>query len=145
MITIRFAQPKDEATWCELWDGYCRFYQTQLAEEITQQTWQRILSPNSSLFCRMILVKNKPVGFALYVLHEGSWVTKPICYLEDLFVTPEHRGKGLGKALLDDLFTLSKQSDWSRIYWFTQKNNPARALYDQYATTDDFVRYQKNL
>ena len=82
-------------------------------------------------------------GFTVSVLHPGSWTLTPICYLEDLFVDPEARGQGLGRALIDDLITMARNHGWSKIYWHTrQSNETARRLYDRYVEADDFVRYR---
>ena len=82
-------------------------------------------------------------GFALSVLHAGTWTTAPVCYLEDLFVAPEHRGRGIGEALVRDLVGLATTNGWSRIYWHTQAGNKkARSVYDRFTKADDFVRYR---
>lgn len=49
---------------------------------------QRMLDVNSSVLGRVAVVDDAVVGFAICVLHEGTRVTTPICYLEDLFVDP---------------------------------------------------------
>lgn len=145
MLSIRDALPEDESAWRELWAGYCAFYQTEVSEEITCATWRRILDPQSSIGCRLVLEAKQVIGFATHVLHEGTWVTRPICYLEDLFVTPASRGQGAGQALIDDLLQLARQHGWSRLYWHTRQDNPARVLYDRFNAADDFVRYRLDL
>jgi GNAT superfamily N-acetyltransferase len=65
-----------------------------------------------------------------------------VCYLEDLFVDPDRRGAGVGKALLEWLRNAMRAEGWARLYWVTHKDNAdARALYDQFTKADDFVRY----
>jgi GNAT superfamily N-acetyltransferase len=77
------------------------------------------------------------------VLHAGTWTEQPICYLEDLFVDPTLRGKGIGEALIDDLVAQAKERGWSRLYWHTRGDNAvARRLYNKFAAADDFVRYR---
>lgn len=85
------------------------------------------------------------VGFSISVLHEGTWVAAPVCYLEDLFVAPACRGAGVGRALIEDLVRLGKEKGWSRLYWHTRHDNPARRLYDGFVEADDFVRYRMDL
>ncbi|VDZ88983.1 N-acetyltransferase GCN5 [Lelliottia amnigena] len=92
--------------------------------------------------CRVAETEGKAIGFALCVLHEGTWTTAPICYLEDLYVDADARGMGAGKALLDALQSEGKREGWSMLYWMTRQENPARRLYDRYAGVDDFVRYR---
>ena len=80
------------------------------------------------------------------MLHPTSWTLTPACYLEDLFVDPDMRGNGIGRALIDDLVRLGRDNGWSRIYWHTrQSNEAARRLYDKFAEADDFVRYRLSL
>jgi GNAT superfamily N-acetyltransferase len=142
MISIRDPQPNDESAWRELWHGYNAFYQTELPEQVTAATWRRILDPTSALFCRLAFVDEHVVGFANCVLHEGTWVTTPICYLEDLFVAPGSRGAGIGRTLLADLVDLAQASGWSRLYWHTSATNPARKLYDEFIPAGDTVHYR---
>ncbi|MFP8516910.1 GNAT family N-acetyltransferase [Enterobacter hormaechei] len=66
-------------------------------------------------------------------------------YLEDLFVDAAERGAGAGKALIDALIDEGKREGWSKLYWVTRMNNPARKLYDHYGEADDYVRYRISL
>lgn len=141
-IAIRDAKPADEADWRRLWAGYNAFYETVVPPEVTSRTWQRILDPGSSITSRIAEHDGKVVGFTNHVVHEGTWVTGPICYLEDLFVDPTCRRKGIGRRLINDLVARGKERGWSRLYWVTRQNNPARHLYDEFIKADDFVRYQ---
>src|SRR3984957_8300238 len=132
----------DEAAWRELWSGYNAFYETTVPEAVTARTWQRILDPAAPIFGRLAVVNDDVAGFSISVLHEGTWVVAPICYLEDLFVSPKIRGQGLGRMLIADLVDRAKSKGWSRLYWHTRENNPARRLYDEFSKADDFVRYR---
>jgi GNAT superfamily N-acetyltransferase len=138
---IRNAEAADEASWRELWAGYNAFYQARVPTHVTAETWRRILDPTSTIASRLAVLDATVVGFATHLLHEGTWTTTPICYLEDLFVDPGRRGAGIGRALIKDLLDLARDSGWSRVYWHTQSGNPARKLYDEFIRADDFVRY----
>ncbi len=85
------------------------------------------------------------VGFAICVLHEGTWVTTPICYLEDLFVDPAFRGQGIARTMIKSLQSEGADKGWSRLYWHTRRDNPARHLYDEFTPADDYVRYRITL
>jgi GNAT superfamily N-acetyltransferase len=82
-------------------------------------------------------------GFSVSLLHEGTWVIAPVCYLEDLFVAPGFRGRGIGRMLIQDLVDRARNDGWSRLYWHTRADNPARRLYDEFANADDFIRYKR--
>ena len=142
MIKVREARADDYDTWLTMWKGYLSFYGTELDEAVTQATWRRVLSPDSGLFCRLAETEQGVVGFAICVLHEGTWVIQPLCYLEDLFVDASARGQGAGRALIDAIIAEARDKGWSKVYWVTQEGNPARALYDTFAMADDYVRYR---
>lgn len=73
---------------------------------------------------------NKPVGFALFFHNYSTFVGKPGIYLEDLFVQPEMRGKGIGKKLFMELITIAKDRDCGRIEWSVLNwNTPAIDFY----------------
>lgn len=95
---------------------------------------------------RVAEVDGVVMGFALCLTHEGTWTRSPDCYLEDLFVDADARGKGVGRALLDDLVALSKARGWTRLYWHTNETNAtARKLYDRYVESDGHIRYRITL
>ena len=145
-LVIHDPAPDDEGAWRVLWARYCAFYEKSVPEAVTAGTWARILTPGSPLFGRIAQWKGDVVGFTVSILHQGSWTLDPICYLEDLFVAPSARGRGIGRALIADLLGRAKERGWSRLYWHTRESNaPARRLYNEFATADDFVRYRLNL
>jgi len=140
--TIRSALPSDEAAWRNLWRGYCDFYGANVADAVTDRTWKRILDPDSAIMCVVAEVEGKVYGFANCVVHENTWETQPVCYLEDLFVLPSARMRGIGRALVEWLRNSMRAEGWARLYWTThQDNHEARKLYDQFAQADGFVRY----
>ena len=62
-------------------------------------------------------IAGKTVGFALFIPNYSTFLTKPGIYLEDLFVLPEHRRQGIGKAMLSYLGKLVKERDAGRLEW----------------------------
>ena len=139
---IRDPAPADEPAWRELWSQYNDFYEKRVPEAVTAHTWRRMLDPASPIFSRLATVDGAVIGFSSSVLHEITWSIAPACYLEDLFVAPAFRGRGIGRMLIADLLDRAKSSGWSRLYWNTRAGNPARRLYDEFVQADDFVRYR---
>ena len=143
-MKIRKAEPRDEPRWRELWDGYTRFYEREPNEAITRHTWSRIHDPKSPV--ESIVIEDETgrvIGIANYLLHENTSALKPVCYLQDLFVDPEARAHGAGKAMIDWLVAEMKRNGWSRLYWATKENNyRARGLYDKFTPHSGFLRYQ---
>jgi GNAT superfamily N-acetyltransferase len=62
-------------------------------------------------------VGGEVVAFALFFTNFSTFLAKPGLYLEDLYVMPEHRGRGLGRALLEHLGALAVQRDYGRFEW----------------------------
>ena len=145
-VTIRDARPEDEARWRALWADYLAFYEVAVDADITDSTWRRVFDPASAIFMRVAEVDGAVAGFSLSLTHEGTWIHGKDCYLEDLFVDQSIRGKGIGRALLDDLVDLCRTNGWSRLYWHTSESNTrARALYDSYVESDGHIRYRINI
>jgi GNAT superfamily N-acetyltransferase len=72
----------------------------------------------------------EPVGFAVYFFNFSTWLGRPGLYLEDLFVRPEARGKGYGKALLVRLAQIAQARGCGRMEWAVLDwNEPAIAFY----------------
>lgn len=146
MTFVRDIREADAQDWRRLWAGYNDFYQASVPTEVTEHTLRRLLDPASNLIGRIAEIDKRIAGFSVSVLHDSSWTTSPICYLEDLFVDPTLRGGGVGRALIQDLIDLGRMHGWSRLYWVTRANNErARRLYDLFVEADDFVRYQLTL
>jgi GNAT superfamily N-acetyltransferase len=143
VVTVRRIEARDEPRWRELWDGYCRFYERDLSEDITRYTWARIMDAAAPVHA--IVAEREDagiIGIANYILHENTWTLTPVCYLEDLYVDPAQRAGGVGRQLIDWLVAEMKARGWSRLYWNTKENNyRARGLYDKYTPRDAFVRY----
>jgi len=143
-MKIRRAEARDEPRWRELWDGYTRFYEREPNEAITRHTWARILDAGSPVMA--IVAEDETgrvVGIANYLLHENTSALAQNCYLQDLFVDPQVRASGTGKAMIDWLIEEMKRQGWARLYWATKETNyRARGLYDKYTPHSGFLRYQ---
>lgn len=76
-----------------------------------------LFANNPLLFCEIAEWQSEPVGFAVWFLNFSTFSGRPGIYLEDLFVRPAHRGKGIGKALLAYLAKACVANGWSRLQW----------------------------
>ncbi|MFL6578929.1 MAG: GNAT family N-acetyltransferase, partial [Povalibacter sp.] len=66
------------------------------------------------------------------------------CYLEDLFVDPQARGLGAGRALIDAVYRAADAQGATRVYWHTESDNKrAQGLYDQVASVAPFIQYRR--
>jgi len=142
-MILRDAGPGDAAAWRRLWAQYLAFYREDLAAEITDFTWTRLMDPGSALKARLAVEGTDVLGFAIHLHHASTWAMGDDCYLEDLFVGEAARGRGGGRALIADLAQLAAERGWQRLYWHTDQDNArARALYDSIVPSDGHVRYR---
>lgn len=75
---------------------------------------------------------NKIVGQALFLKNFSTFLGKPGIYLEDLYVKPDLRGKGIGKALLDKIISIAKERNYGRVEWSVLDwNEPAIDFYNK--------------
>ncbi|WP_426031997.1 GNAT family N-acetyltransferase [Cypionkella sp. TWP1-2-1b2] len=145
-VQILSATPEHETAWRGLWAQYLAFYNVDLAPEVTANTWARAHDPKSPMRIRLAVEGDKVLGFAVHLHHPSTWVIGEDCYLEDLFVNEAARGKGVGRALIEDLAALAKANGWHRLYWHTDEGNQtARRLYDSIIPSDGHVRYRLKL
>ncbi len=142
-VRIRDIEPGDEAVWRELWAGYLAFYGASLPESTTASTWSRLFDPDVPFGAILASRDGEVIGFANFVLHPFPWSEKPACLLHDLFVRPDVRGGGTGRALIQHLIDRGKHDGWDRVYWLTKGDNAtARRLYDTFSPADGFIRYK---
>ena len=99
-FTIRPPAAGDRARWEPLWQGYLEFYQSSLADEVTELLWQRILDPAHEIRGLVAETDDGLVGLVHFFPHAHTWYAEPVCYLNDLFVSPSLRGGGIGRALI---------------------------------------------
>jgi GNAT superfamily N-acetyltransferase len=143
VIKIRAAQKRDEKAWKALWAEYNAFYGVTIPKRVTNRTWARILDQRSPILGRIAEENGAVIGFANAVIHDGTWATRLIGYLEDLYVAPAARKRGVATALIEDLIRLGRAKKWDRLYWHTQEGNAAaRRVYDRFIKADGFVRYR---
>ncbi|BAU14313.1 acetyltransferase, GNAT family [Leptolyngbya sp. NIES-3755] len=118
MFEIRPATPADVPAIFSLIQALAQY------EKLSHQVTGSIDNLHSHLFgskpfieAIVAVVENKPIAFALFLHNYSTFLTKPGIYLEDLFVLPEYRGQGIGKALLTRLAEIAVERDCGRLEW----------------------------
>ena len=149
-ISIRPAQRRDYQQWRPLWDGYNSFYgregETALEEGITQATWERFFDSSEPVHCLVAETSERLVGLTHFILHRSTTRLRDVCYLQDLFTSPQLRGRGIGRKLILSVYEAARAAGCSRVYWQTQVTNCAgRALYDKLAGHHGFIVYTHEL
>lgn len=88
---------------------------------------------NPAAECLITHVGEVAAGFALYFTNYSTFLAKPGLYLEDLFVKPEFRGRGVGKSLLAHLAALANRRGYGRMEWTVLDwNQPAIEFYESF-------------
>jgi len=135
-VTIRPIAVADKERWLDLYKQYIVFYKSSLPDEQYELTWQRIHS-DFNINGLVAELDGQVVGFAHYIFRPSTWAENDFCYLEDLFTDPAVRGKGVGRALINELHKIAIDRGSKRLYWTTAPDNEtARKLYDKVAITD---------
>ncbi|QXH56567.1 GNAT family N-acetyltransferase [Pseudomonas maumuensis] len=145
-ISLRPVGAHDHAAWRTLWQAYLHFYQTELADEIYQSTWQRLLDPGEPTHSALAWVDGKAVGLVNFIYHRTNWSIQNTCYLQDLYVDSEQRGLGIGRQLIEHVYATAKAADCMRVHWLTHETNAtAISLYEQVADRPGFIQFRKAL
>ena len=149
-IIVRPIQREDYAQWRPLWDGYNAFYgrqgETALAEDITAATWDRFFSADEPVHAFVAVEGNMVVALVHFLFHRSTTRLLDVCYLQDLFTAPSHRGRRIAQRLIQAVYSAARAEGSSRVYWTTQVGNASgRALYDKVASHTGFIIYSKEL
>lgn len=144
-LSIRPLQAGDEAMWKTLWGAYLDFYGASLPPEVYRSTFDRLLSGERAEPHGLIaFAGDVPVGLTHYILHRTCWKVEEACYLQDLFSTPDARGRGVGRALIEAVYAAADAAGAPAVYWLTQEfNYQGRMLYDRIGTKSPFIRYNR--
>lgn len=137
----------DRERWNELWNGYLTFYGQTLTADITQQTWQRLLTPGEGHDgFKAVDEAGRTIGIAHFLFHRSTWTDGWYCYLEDIFIDPGARKCGAASALIAAVEKAARDKGCARVYLATQNSNTtARTLYEKTMTLSPFVQYRKQL
>ena len=144
-VNIRPLRAEDEPAWRSLWTAYLEFYETSVPEDVYQTTFARLLGDDPQDFSCFVAEKDGAlVGLTHYLFHRHAWRLDNICYLQDLYATPETRGTGVGCKLIEAVYDAADEAGACGVYWLTQDfNHTARKLYDRIGKETPFIRYQR--
>ncbi|TBW38194.1 GNAT family N-acetyltransferase [Siculibacillus lacustris] len=142
-VVVRPLVAADRPAWEPLWAAYQRFYEVALPPTTTDLTWSRFLDPAEPMTALGAFDGERLVGIVHAIFHRSCWLPTESCYLQDLFVDPDHRGAGTGGALIAAVAALARARDVPRVHWLTREDNAtARRLYDAVATRSGFIQYR---
>jgi GNAT superfamily N-acetyltransferase len=149
-LLIRAADKNDFAQWKMLWDGYNAFYgrqgPTALPDTVINMTWSRFFDGYEPMQALVAEHSGQLLGLAHFLFHRTTISIESICYLQDLFTVEAARCKGVGRALIEEVYQRAKDAGCSRVYWHTHETNAtAMRLYNKVAEKPGFVVYRKNV
>lgn len=130
-VVIRPAAPED----MELLAGMVRelaiYEKMEEHAKATAEDFRRhLFGPRPSAEAAIAELEDEPIGFALWFISFSTFRGQPGIYLEDLFVRPRYRGRGVGKAILSMLARLAVERDYGRLEWSVLNwNEPAIGFY----------------
>ncbi|HPE47867.1 MAG TPA: GNAT family N-acetyltransferase [Hyphomonas sp.] len=145
MLQIRPLAKSDRETWERLWRAYLAFYHTSVPDSVFDTTFKRLMTDEPyepSAF--VAALGNELVGLVHFLEHRHCWKIENVVYLQDLFVVPEARSTGVGRALIQAVYQIADQSGLGVVYWTTEHtNDTAIRLYDRIASRTKFIKYQR--
>ena len=89
-----------------------------------------LFAERPAAFCHIAEYDGQPAGVAIWFLNYSTWLGNHGLYLEDLFVRPDFRGRGIGLALLAELANICVERGYPRLEWWVLDWNPARGFYE---------------
>lgn len=146
--SIRPAEPDDLPAILGLVHELAVYEKAPDAVEATEADFRAALFPLDhppTAFGHVAVVDGEIVGMAIWYLTFSTWLGSGGIWLEDLFVSPAHRGSGLGKGLLAALAALCAERGYGRLEWWVLKwNTPSIGFYDSIGgqPMDEWLTYR---
>ena len=130
-ITIRNALPSDVKTILNFIQELADYEKEPEAVKATEEDIRcSLFSERANVFGLICESENNPIGFAVYFFNYSTWLGKNGLFLEDLYVTPDSRGLGAGKALMTHLAKMAVEKNCGRFEWnCLDWNQPSRDFY----------------
>jgi GNAT superfamily N-acetyltransferase len=130
-VTIRPATPADVSKILAFIRSLAAYERAPDAVTATEADLLRDgFGPNPYYSCLLAELDGRPAGFAFYFFDYSTWLGRPGIYLEDIFVHPEFRGQGIGKALMQRVAAIAVEKGCARLKWeVLDWNTPAIDFY----------------
>lgn len=105
-VRVRSLEARDKAAWLPLFKAYIEFYKSTVPDDVIEMTWQRLLSGAEGVHIGLVATGegDTPIGIAHVLFHRSTWSASWYCYLEDLFVEPGLRARGVGRKLIEAVY-----------------------------------------
>ena len=130
MLKINHITAQDYDQWYPLWQQNTEF---KVTADVTAHTWDILMREDEKIYGLAAREGSQIVGFLHYIVHPTAGNVKPLCFMQDIFVDPAMRGKGIAKKLLMALSDEGRKQGWARIQWLSEDTNTAaQGLYKNF-------------
>ena len=144
-LKIRPLIAEDRTEWGQMWGDYLSFYETDVAPEIYETTFARLIDSTNPVQNALVAeLDGAAVGIVHYIYHAHNWRAEDVCDLQDLYAKEAVRGQGIGRTLIEAVYGAADANGTPSVYWMTQDfNENARLLYDRIGTLTPFIKYSR--
>ncbi len=149
MFTVNRFQsddPEDRNSYERMWRAYeGHRARAEVKGVMVESNWNAFIAADGRLYAYALRADGVAgaVGFAQYIYHFCTKSVRPECYLSDLYVSEEHRGRGGGGRLVDAVIAECREKNMFRLTWITEQDNrPAQKLYSRYVEGHEWIRYK---
>ena len=142
-LTVRSLLPENYSAWLPLWEQYLAYHGVW-PRQAPPETWPRLMDANEPMYGVGAFTGDRLDGIAHYVVHRHTWFPNDVCFLSDVFTAHEARGQGVGRALVEAVFSRAEIAGIANVYGVTlEGNSTSRILYDKLAERLNLVAYRK--
>jgi GNAT superfamily N-acetyltransferase len=144
-FVLRFAQEEDVGTILFFIQELAKYEKMENEVFATEQLLHTSLFLEHAAEVLLAEFEGKTVGYALFLKNYSAFLGRTGIYLEDLYLVPEARNKGLGKKILAFLAHMAVERNYGRVEWLCLDwNEPSRKFYDKLGakTNDEFIGYR---
>ncbi|PSJ54214.1 GNAT family N-acetyltransferase [Kumtagia ephedrae] len=147
-VMVREPRAEDRDAFLAMWEDFVALAPSEPGNHaMGPLNWERIMGTEHALQCLLAAdADDRPRAFVLFLAFPFTWSRGDVCYLQDIYVCPEARGRGMAQALIARVAEIGRARGWFKIFWMTQSDNfAAQRLYDKVAERKDYIRYDLNL
>lgn len=143
-LTIRRAAAGDEQAWSDLWAAWQSHMGGRVPDDVSSRTWMQIITPGTGIFALLAFVEERALGFANVSATPFAWTGGLILFLQDLYVVPEARGRGLGRSLLQAVYDETDAMGAAQVFWMVdESDSELQAFYARQGIRTPYVRYMR--
>lgn len=142
-VQVRPLVDRDFFPWLGLWEGYSEFYHSEVTDEKALRVWTWLMDKHHELSGFVAVDGDELVGLVHVREYPRTLTADRALYLDDLFVVPASRGRGVGSSLIARAKQTARERGLGAISWITAPDNQtAQQLYDTVAERTDWITYE---